>query len=90
MAISMGAVLVFVMLTLWSVVAVELLNGLAHDQELVVWWDEQKCDRCPKAGPQKTTNKGSYGPKNPEIMEINIFGLSHKQIEKLLFQNEAE
>ena len=30
------------------------------------------------------------GPKNPEIMNINVFGLSHNQIEELLVQIEAE
>ena len=31
------------------------------------------------------------GPfKNPEIIEMNVFGFSHKQIDKLLYQIEAE
>ena len=30
------------------------------------------------------------GPENPEIMKIEVFVFSHKQIEKLLNQNEAE
>ena len=30
------------------------------------------------------------GPKNPEIMEINVFQFSYDQTEKLLVQIEAE
>ena len=30
------------------------------------------------------------GPINPEIMNIEVFGLSHNEIEKLLIQNEAD
>ena len=30
------------------------------------------------------------GPENPESMKIGVFGLSHKQVEKLQVHNEAE
>ena len=30
------------------------------------------------------------GPRNPEIMKIEVVGLSHNKIEKVLIQNEAE
>ena len=36
-----------------------------------------------KNGIFESINDGSYGSKNPEIMEMLDFGLSHKQIEKL-------
>jgi len=48
-AISMGAVLVFLMLTLWAIVGVEMLNGLNHDDQLLAFYADAKCDRCPTA-----------------------------------------
>ena len=33
---------------------------------------------------------GSDGFKNPEIIQMRSFGLSHKQIDILLYQSEAE
>ena len=34
--------------------------------------------------------KVSTGPKNSEIMKIEVFGFSHNKMEKLLVQNEAQ
>ena len=35
-------------------------------------------------------NKGSQGSNNPEIMEIESFGLSNNKIEKMSDQNGSE
>ena len=34
--------------------------------------------------------RGPTGPKNPEIMKFEVFGLSSNSIGKLLVQSEAE
>ena len=38
----------------------------------------------------KSIDKGSHGSQNPGIMGMLGFGLSHKQIEKVYVQIEAE
>lgn len=48
-AIAVGAVLVFVMLTLWSVVAVALFNQANHAPELLQEYERLECDWGPKA-----------------------------------------
>jgi len=48
-AIIMGTGLIAVMLTLWSVVAVELLNGWNHKDELIEYYADVGCERCPRA-----------------------------------------
>eukprot|EP00747_Dinoflagellata_sp_TGD_P222577 gnl/TRDRNA2_/TRDRNA2_94283_c0_seq1.p1 gnl/TRDRNA2_/TRDRNA2_94283_c0~~gnl/TRDRNA2_/TRDRNA2_94283_c0_seq1.p1 ORF type:complete len:668 (+),score=137.83 gnl/TRDRNA2_/TRDRNA2_94283_c0_seq1:104-2107(+) len=45
-AIAMGAVLIFFMLALWSVVAVEVLNDLNHEPEMVAVHRAAGCERC--------------------------------------------
>jgi len=48
-AISIGCFLVFLMLTLWSVVAVALLNEPNHDAELLAYYERVGCEWGPKA-----------------------------------------
>ena len=46
------------------------------------------CVRDP--GVSKVGFGGLDTSRNPEIIEMRIFGLSHKQIEKILYQIEPE
>ena len=47
--ISMGAILVFLMLTLWAIVAVELLNPVNHRESVLDLYMQKNCARCPRA-----------------------------------------
>jgi len=48
-AITMGSILVFGMLMLWAVVAIELLNKLNHEDGMLAFYVDQGCARCPRA-----------------------------------------
>ena len=45
---------------------------------------------CRKSVNSNPWRRVSKGPKNPEIMDIEGFGFSHHQIEKLLIRNKAK
>jgi len=49
MAIGVGLILVFLMLTLWAVVAIAVLNDVNHDPEILQHYEALSCPWGPKA-----------------------------------------